>query len=69
VLPLAAKTTLIRAKVTGTLGIRRVVEGLIGQEVKGVEIEVKVAKVEAIRAKTNHVRTLRSRRIILRTSY
>jgi len=27
-----------------------------------------VAKVEAIGAKTNHVRTLRSRKIILRTS-
>ena len=68
-LPLAAKTTLIRARVTGTLGIRGVVEGLIAREVEGVEIEVKVAEVEAIGAKTNHVRTLRSRRIILRTSY
>jgi hypothetical protein len=29
VLPLAAKITLIRAKVTGTLGIGEVVEGLI----------------------------------------
>jgi len=66
---LAAKTTLIRARVTGTLGIRGVVEGLIAQEVEGVKIEVEVAKVEAIRAKTNYVRTLRSRRIILRTSY
>jgi len=69
VLPLAAKTTLIRARVTGTLGIRGVVEGLIAREVEGVEIEVKVAEVEAMGAKTNHVRTLRSRRIILRTSY
>ena len=68
-LPLAAKTTLIRARVTGTLGIRGVVEGPIAREVEGVEIEVEVAKVEAIGAKTNHVRTLRSRRIILRTSY
>jgi hypothetical protein len=69
VLLLAAKTTLIRAKVTGTLRIKGVVKGLIGQEVKGVKIEVKVAKVEAIRAKTNYVRTLRSRRIIPRISY
>ena len=68
-LPLAAKTTLIRARVTGTLGIRGVVEGLIAREVEGVEIEVEVAEVEAMGAKTNHVRTLRSRRIILRTSY
>jgi hypothetical protein len=68
VLLLAAKTTLIRAKVTGTLRIKGVVKGLIGQEVKGVEIEVKVAKVEAIGAKTNHVRT-KSRRTILKTSY
>jgi hypothetical protein len=67
--PLVAKTILIRAKVTGTLGIRGVVKGLIGREVKGVKIEVKVAKVEAIRAKTNHVRTLKFKRIILRISY
>jgi hypothetical protein len=66
---LAAKTTLIRARVTGTLGIRGVVEGLIGREVEGVEIEVKVAEVKAMGAKTNHVRTLRFRRIILRISY
>jgi hypothetical protein len=66
---LAAKTTLIRARVTGTLGIRGVVEGLIAREVEGVEIEVEVVEVEAMGAKTNHVRTLRSRRIILRTSY
>jgi hypothetical protein len=69
VLLLAAKTTLIRARVTGTLGIRGEVEGLIGREVEGVEIEVKVAEVEAMGAKTNHVRTLRFRRIILRISY
>jgi hypothetical protein len=62
VLLLVAKTTLIRAKVTGMLGIKGVVKGLIGREVKVVEVE-------AIRAKTNHVRTLKSRRIILRTSY
>jgi hypothetical protein len=68
VLLLVAKTTPIRARVTGTLGIRGVIKGLIGQEVKGVEIEVKVVKVEAIRAKTNHVRT-KSKRTILRTSY
>jgi hypothetical protein len=67
--PLAAKTTLIRARVTGTLGIKGVIEGPIAREVKGVKIEVKVAKVEAIRAKTNHVRTLKFKRIILRTSY
>ena len=66
---LAAKITLIRARVTGTLGIRGVIEGLIAREVEGVEIEVEVAEVEAMGAKTNHVRTLRSRRIILRTSY
>jgi hypothetical protein len=69
VLPLAAKTTPIRARVTGTLGIRGVIKGPIGQEVKGVKIEVKVAKVEAIRAKTNHVRTLRFKRITPRISY
>jgi hypothetical protein len=67
VLPLAKKA-LIRAKVTGMLGIKGVVKGLIGQEVKGVKIEVKVVKVEAIRAKTNHVRT-KSKRIIPKTSY
>jgi hypothetical protein len=64
--PLVAKTTLIRAKVTGTPGT---INEVVGREVKGVEIEVKVAEVEAIGAKTNHVRTLRSRRIILRISY
>jgi len=65
---LLAKKTLIRARVTGTPGITTN-EGVVDREVKGVEIEVKVAKVEAIRAKTNHVRTLRSKRIIPRTSY
>ena len=64
---LAAKITLIRARVTGTLGIRGVIEGPIAREVKGVEIEVKVAKVEAIGAKMSHVRT-KSKRTILRTS-
>ena len=48
-LPLAAKTTPIRAKVTGTLGIRGVVEGPIVQEEEGVEIEAaEVAEAEAI---------------------
>jgi hypothetical protein len=65
---LLAKKALIRARVTGTLGIRGVIKGLVGREVKGVKIEVKVAKVEAIGAKTNHVRT-KSKRTILRTSY
>jgi len=69
VLLLAIKITLIRAKVTGTLGIKGVVKGLIAREVNGIEIEVKVVNVEAIGAKTNHVRTLKSRKIILRTSY
>jgi hypothetical protein len=64
VLLLVAKITLIRARVTGTPGT---INEVVGREVKGVEIEVKVAKVEAIGAKTNHVRT-KSRRIILRTS-
>jgi hypothetical protein len=64
--PLVAKTTLIRAKVTGTPGT---INKVVGREVKGVKIEVKVAKVIAIRAKTNHIRTLRSRRIIPRISY
>jgi hypothetical protein len=68
VLPQAAKTTLIRAKVTRTLGIRGVIKGLIIQEEEGVKIEVKVAKVEAIKAKISHVKT-KSKRTILRTSY
>ena len=66
--PLAAKTTPIRARVTGTLGIRGVVEGPIGREVKGVEIEVEVAEDVAMGAKMSYVRT-KSRRTILRTSY
>jgi hypothetical protein len=57
---------LIRARVTGTPGT---INKVVGREVKGVKIEVKVAEVEAIRAKTNHVRTLRFRRIIPRISY
>jgi hypothetical protein len=65
---LVAKTTLIRARVTGTLGIRGVVKGLIIREEEGVKIEVKVAKVEAIRAKMSYVR-IKSKRTILRTSY
>jgi hypothetical protein len=67
VLPLVAKTTLIRAKVTGTPGTTTN-EGVIDREVKGVKIEVKVAKDVAIGAKMSHVRT-KSRRTILRTSY
>jgi hypothetical protein len=63
---LVAKTTLIRARVTGTPGT---INEVIGREVKGVKIEVKVAKVEAIRAKTNHVRTLRFKKIIPRINY
>jgi hypothetical protein len=47
VLLLVAKTTLIKAKVTGTLGIRRVVEGLIVREEEGVKIKV----VEVVEAK------------------
>jgi hypothetical protein len=66
VLPLVAKITLIRARVTG---MPRTINEVVGREVKGVKIEVKVAKVEAIRAKTNYVRTLRFRRIILKISY
>jgi len=49
VLPLAAKTTPIRARVTGTLGIRGVVEGPIVREEEGVEIEaVEVVEAKAI---------------------
>ena len=69
---LAAKTTLIRAKATGTLGIIITNEGVVDREVEGVGIEVAEAKDVAIRAKTSHVRTIRtqrSRRTILRTSY
>jgi hypothetical protein len=68
VLLLVAKTMLIRARVTGTPGITTN-KGIVNREVKEVKIEVKVAKVETIRAKTDHVKTLRSKRIILRTSY
>ena len=64
---LLAKKTLIRARVTGTLGIRGVIKGPIVKEEEGVKIEVKVAKVEAIGAKMSHVRT-KSKRTILRTS-
>jgi hypothetical protein len=63
---LLAKKAPIKLKVTGTFGI---INEVVGQEVKGVKIEVKVAKVEAIRAKTNHIRTLKSKRIILKISY
>jgi hypothetical protein len=46
---LLAKKALIRARVTGTLGIRGVVKGLIGQEEEGVEIEaVEVVEAKAI---------------------
>ena len=68
---LAAKTTLIRAKETGTLGIIITNEGVVDREVEGVRIEVVEAKDVAIGAKTSHVRTTRtqrSRRTILRTS-
>jgi hypothetical protein len=67
VLLLVAKTTLIRARVTGTPEIT-INEGVVDREVKGVEIEVKVAKDVAIGAKMSHVRT-KSRRTILKTSY
>ena len=66
-LPLVAKTTLIRAKVTGTPKIT-INEGVVDREVKGVKIEVKVAKDVAIRAKISHVR-IKSKRTILKTSY
>jgi hypothetical protein len=65
--PLLAKKALIRLRVTGTFGT---INEVIGREVKGVKIEVKVAEVEAIGAKTSHVKTrTRSRKIIPRTSY
>jgi hypothetical protein len=64
---LVAKTTLIRAKVTGTPG-RTTNKGVIDREVKGVKIEVKVAKDIAIKAKISHIRT-KFKRIILRISY
>ena len=69
---LAAKTTLIRAKATGTLGIITINEGVVDREVKGAGIKVVKAKDVAIGAKTSHVRTTRTqrfRRTILRTSY
>ena len=58
--PLAAKITPIRAKVTGTLGIKGVIEGLIAREEEGVKIEVVKAKDVAIGAKTSHMRTIRT---------
>jgi hypothetical protein len=49
VLLLVAKITLIRARVTRTLGIRGVVKGLIIREEEGVKIEaVEVVKAKAI---------------------
>jgi hypothetical protein len=72
VLPLAAKTTPIRARVTGTLGIRGVVKGPIVREEEGVKIEAaKVAEAKAIqeviRPKTNHMTIeTRSKRTIQR---
>ena len=57
---LAAKTTLIRAKATGTLGITIINEGVVDREVKGVKIEVAKAKDVAMGAKTSHVRTTRT---------
>jgi hypothetical protein len=61
---LLAKKALIRAKVTGTPGT---INEVVGREVKGVKIEVKVVEVEAIGAKMSHVRT-KSRRTIPKTS-
>jgi hypothetical protein len=72
VLLLAAKTTLIRARVTGTLGIRGVVKGLIVREEEGVEIEAaEVAEAKAIQEviglETNHMTMeTRSKRTIQR---
>jgi hypothetical protein len=69
---LVAKTTLIRARVTGTLGIRGVVEGLIRQEEEGVKIEAaKVVEAKAIqeviRLETNYITIkTRSKRTIQR---
>jgi hypothetical protein len=62
--PLVAKTTPIRARVTGTPGT---INEVVGREVEGVEIEVKVVEVEAMGAKMSHVRT-KSRRTIPKTS-
>jgi hypothetical protein len=64
---LVAKTTLIRARVTGTPGTTTN-EGVVDREVEGVEIEVEVAEDVAMGAKMSYVRT-KSRRTILRTSY
>jgi hypothetical protein len=63
---LVAKTTPIRARVTGMPGTTTN-EGVVDREVKGVKIEVKVVEVEAIGAKMSHVRT-KSKRTIPRTS-
>jgi hypothetical protein len=68
VLSLVAKTTLIRAKVTGTPGITTN-EGVVDREEEGVKIEVKELEDVAIGAKMSHVKTLKFKRIILRTSY
>ena len=54
---LVAKITLIRLKVTGTLGT---INKGVNQEVKRVKIEVVKAKDMAIGAKTSHVRTTRT---------
>jgi hypothetical protein len=49
VLLLVVQITLIRARVTRTLGIRGVVKGLIVREEEGVKIEAaEVAKAKAI---------------------
>ena len=57
---LVAKTTLIRAKATGTLGITTTNEGVVDREVKGARIEVVKAEDVAMGAKTSHVRTTRT---------
>ena len=65
---LVAKTTLIRLKATGMLGI---INEVVDREVEGVGIEVAEAEDVAMGAKTSHVRTTRtqrSRRTIPRTS-
>jgi hypothetical protein len=68
---LVAKTTLIRARVTGTPGTTTN-EGVVDREVKGVEIEaVEVAEAKAIqeviRPETNYMTIeTRSKRIIRR---
>jgi hypothetical protein len=64
---LLAKKALIKLKVTRMFGT---INKIVGQEVKGVKIKVKVVEVEAIRAKTSYIRTrTRSKRTILKTSY